>query len=368
MRTFCRCAPADTDSPSQFVRRAFWRDCRRPRCPYFRSELFHCRRKGGTECFAIPGENQDHAVFDNDLCAIVHPSGTATVLVALGASLKLKGPRGERTLPIEQFFVRPQQDVTRENVLHAGELIVEVRVPIGQRSEYVKLMQKQTFDWPLADAAVAFDLDSGSLRDPRVVLGAAAPVPWRAKAAENALAGKKLRRERSASTLQATALVHEAYLRLVDHTVPAQWDGRWHFFAAAAEAMRRILVENARRRGRLTDQVVRWSSLLLFSLPLFWLGLIAILLFSYVWPILPASHMRSVDAAEMSEGYVTSTSSRLPKTNCPQRRCSLYVRKSSVAARCASWFARSTSPSSARPSEAKMISTRRSASATSDTR
>jgi xanthine dehydrogenase YagS FAD-binding subunit len=88
----------------------------RPRCPYFRSELFHCRRKGGSECFAIAGENQDHAVFDNDLCAIVHPSGTATALVALRASLKLKGPRGERTLPIDQFFVRPGQDVTRENV------------------------------------------------------------------------------------------------------------------------------------------------------------------------------------------------------------------------------------------------------------
>jgi len=164
----------------------------RPRCPYFRSELFHCRKKGGSECFAIPGENQDHAVYDNDLCAIVHPSGTATALVALGAALKLKGPRGERTLPIEQFFVRPEQDVTRENVLQPGELIVEVRVPAGRRSGYVKLMQKQSFDWPLADAAVALDVEGGSVRDPRVVLGAAAPVPWRAFAVEKALAGKKL--------------------------------------------------------------------------------------------------------------------------------------------------------------------------------
>ena len=164
----------------------------RPRCPYFRSELFHCRRKGGSECFAIQGENQDHAVFDNDRCAIVHPSGTATALVALRASLKLKGPRGDRTLPIEQFFVRPEQDVTRENVLSPGELIVEVRVPTGRRSDYVKLMQKQSFDWPVADAAVSFDLDSGSVRDPRVVLGAAAPIPWRATGAERALAGAKL--------------------------------------------------------------------------------------------------------------------------------------------------------------------------------
>src|SRR5947207_10686579 len=66
-----------------------------------------------------------------------------------------------------------------------------------------------------------------------------------------ALAGRKMRQERADQTLQATALVHEAYLRLVDTTKIQCWDSRWHFFAAAAEAMRRILVDNARRRGRL---------------------------------------------------------------------------------------------------------------------
>jgi RNA polymerase sigma factor (TIGR02999 family) len=65
------------------------------------------------------------------------------------------------------------------------------------------------------------------------------------------LAKSKLRRERADHTLQATALVHEAYLRLVDQSHQPKWDGRWHFFAAAAEAMQRILVENARRRARL---------------------------------------------------------------------------------------------------------------------
>jgi len=192
----------------------------RPRCPYFRSELFHCRKKGGSECFAIPGENQDHAVFDNDLCAIVHPSGAATALVALGASLKLKGPRGERTLPLEQFFVRPGQDVLRENVLQPGELIVEVRVPTGRQSGYVKLMQKQTFDWPLADAASVLDLDGGTVREARVVLGAAAPVPWRASAVEKALVGKKLD---EASARDAARLAIEAATPLDKnrHKLPA---------------------------------------------------------------------------------------------------------------------------------------------------
>ena len=66
-----------------------------------------------------------------------------------------------------------------------------------------------------------------------------------------ALAGRKMQRERPDQTLQATALVHEAYLRLVDTTKIQLWESRWHFFAAAAESMRRILVDNARRRGRI---------------------------------------------------------------------------------------------------------------------
>ena len=65
------------------------------------------------------------------------------------------------------------------------------------------------------------------------------------------LARQKMGQERAGHTLQATALVHEAYLRLVDGNTAKSWDGRWHFFAAAAEAMRRILVEQARRRGRI---------------------------------------------------------------------------------------------------------------------
>ena len=182
----------------------------RPRCWYFRREDFHCRRKGGTECFALDGQNEMHAVFDNDLCAIVHPSATATALTALGASLLLKGPGGERTLAMEDFFVRPETDVTRENVLRPGELIVEVRVPSGRASGYVKLMEKQSFDWPLAEAAVTVG------DEPRVVLGAAAPVPWRAKAAEALIRGKRVDEALAAQAAEAAVrdakpLQHNGY-------------------------------------------------------------------------------------------------------------------------------------------------------------
>ena len=169
----------------------------RPRCWYFRKEDFHCRRKGGDTCFALDGQNEIHAVFDNDLCAIVHPSGTATALSALSASLVLKGPAGERTVGIDAFFVTPETDVHRENVLRPGELIVEVRVPTGRRAGYVKLMEKQSFDWPLAEAAVSLG------DDPRVVLGAAAPVPWRVKGAEQLLKGRQIDEALAAAVAKA---------------------------------------------------------------------------------------------------------------------------------------------------------------------
>ncbi|MGZ3406435.1 MAG: FAD binding domain-containing protein, partial [Polyangia bacterium] len=85
----------------------------RPRCWYFRSADFHCRKKGGSVCYAQHGENQFHAIVGNTTCAIVHPSTIATALVAYGAIVKLKGKKGERTLPLEQFFAPPEKDVTR---------------------------------------------------------------------------------------------------------------------------------------------------------------------------------------------------------------------------------------------------------------
>ena len=172
----------------------------RPRCWYFRREDFHCRKKGGSECFAIGGQNEMHAVFDNELCAIVHPSATATALTALSASLVLKGSSGERTVGIDDFFLPPEADVLRENVLRPGELIVEIRVPAGAATAYVKLMEKQSFDWPLAEAAVRIGQDA------RVVLGAAAPVPWRESKAEALVRGQSRIDEALAAQAAAAAV------------------------------------------------------------------------------------------------------------------------------------------------------------------
>jgi xanthine dehydrogenase YagS FAD-binding subunit len=169
--------------------------CQRPRCWYYRNEEFSCLKKGGSMCFAQLGENQFHAIFSNNICAIVHPSATAVALVALGARLKIADSRAERTIDVEKFFITPEQEITRENVLKPGEIITEIivpKLPPGSRSFYLKQKEKQSFDWPLADVAVVVETAGGVCKRARIVLGAAAPVPWRAEAAERAIIGKKI--------------------------------------------------------------------------------------------------------------------------------------------------------------------------------
>ena len=183
----------------------------RPRCWYFRSADFHCRKKGGSICYAQQGENQFHSIMANHLCAIVHPSTIATALVAYGASVKLRGQKGERTLPLEQFFALPDKDVTRENVLHPDELIVEVRVPATgptTRAAYHKQVEKESFDWPMADVAVVLEMNGRTCKRASVVLGAAAPVPWRARSSEAILAGRVV--DEHAAEAAANASMHGA--------------------------------------------------------------------------------------------------------------------------------------------------------------
>lgn len=167
----------------------------RPRCWYFRSEAFACRRKGGTHCFAIDGENAYHAIFDNGLCAIVHPSATATALVALGATLAVTGPGGPREVGLESIFVGPSADIMHEHRLAATDVITEVRVPEpspGAASAYGKLGEKESFDWPLAEVACVIERAGGRCKKASVILGAAAPTPHRAREAEAVLTGQAL--------------------------------------------------------------------------------------------------------------------------------------------------------------------------------
>jgi xanthine dehydrogenase YagS FAD-binding subunit len=167
----------------------------RPRCWYFRQEAFPCLKKGGTVCFALAGENQYHAIFHNSVSAIVHPSSTATPLVALGATIALTGPKGDRPVKLEDFFVLPEKNIKRENSLGDGELLTAIRVPApaaGTKMAYGKEGEKESFDWPIAEVAVVLEMNGSTCKRASIVLGAAAPIPYRAVAAEKALAGKPI--------------------------------------------------------------------------------------------------------------------------------------------------------------------------------
>jgi xanthine dehydrogenase YagS FAD-binding subunit len=167
----------------------------RPRCWYFRSSDFNCRKKGGEVCFAQAGENQLHALIGNHTCAAIHPSTPATALLAYGARLELTSASGAREVPIEEFFTTPEVDVTRENQLRPGELLTQVLLPApaaGARAAYLRQGEKEASDWPIADVAVVLELSGRTCGRATVALGAIAPVPWRARGAEAQLAGKTI--------------------------------------------------------------------------------------------------------------------------------------------------------------------------------
>lgn len=162
----------------------------RPRCWYFRSPDLRCLKKGGPRCLAQAGDHRHHAVFENGRCAAVHPSALAVALVALGARIETTSRAGRRELALEELFVHADADPTREHALGEGELLTGVRVPPARRSAYLKQGEKDSFDWPIVDVAVALQLDGDRCARASIVLGHVAHLPWRARAAEAALAGK----------------------------------------------------------------------------------------------------------------------------------------------------------------------------------
>jgi xanthine dehydrogenase YagS FAD-binding subunit len=167
--------------------------CARPPCWYFAHEGFPCVKRGdGDGCPAKEGENEHHAILATDgPCVAVHASSAAPALIVYGASVRVAGPGGAREIPLEQFFTLPKADVKRENVLAPNEIVTHVILGKGSpRSAAVVVRHKASHDWPTALAAAALEMEGGTCRSARICLGAVAPVPWRAKASEAALAGK----------------------------------------------------------------------------------------------------------------------------------------------------------------------------------
>ncbi|HJU27863.1 MAG TPA: FAD binding domain-containing protein [Candidatus Binataceae bacterium] len=167
----------------------------RPRCWYFRNPDVQCLKKGGMQCYAIGGLNRYHAILGGGPSFIVHPSNLAPALIAYGATVRLRSSSGERIVELEQFFILPKTDVTHENIMRAGEILTSIELPAppaGAHGAYLEAREKQSFDWPLASATAVLAVSSGVVREARIVMGAVAPIPWRAPEAEKILTGARL--------------------------------------------------------------------------------------------------------------------------------------------------------------------------------
>jgi len=168
--------------------------CQRPRCWYYRGD-FNCFRKGGTECFALNGENKHHCIFGGAGCVVVHPSDSAPALMSLKAQIKIASLKGERTVSLEDFFIGPDKDIQRENILKPNEIITEILIPEPSpdtRSIYLKRMERKVWDFAIVSIAAALNFKGNNCSKARLVLGGVAPIPWRLKRVEDYLAGKRI--------------------------------------------------------------------------------------------------------------------------------------------------------------------------------
>ncbi len=165
--------------------------CQRPRCWYFRGE-FHCLRKGGDACYAVEGENKYHCIIGGGPCFIVHPSDTAVALLALDASLTVFSGKKSHQIPLKEFFVLPEKLVTRENILKPGEIVTEILVPdvpAGTRSGYLKLKERDVWDFATVSAAAVLQVQQNVVKAAWVTLGGVAPIPWWEKQVSSQLIG-----------------------------------------------------------------------------------------------------------------------------------------------------------------------------------
>jgi len=187
--------------------------CQRNRCWYFRDEQTVCLLKGGKKCFALDGENRYHAIFtQGHPCVIVNPSTLAPVLIAMNATASVVGPKGTRQVKLADFFHAPKSAGEREHVLAPNEIVHDVRIPPVDDSltEFPKngsyeVRHKQSYDWPLAQAAVAFRMKDGKATGVRIVLGHVAPTPIVAAQAAQAVEGQSITEETAGKAGQLAA-------------------------------------------------------------------------------------------------------------------------------------------------------------------
>jgi xanthine dehydrogenase YagS FAD-binding subunit len=193
------------------------------RCWYYRGG-WTCYRAGGNICYADTptAVNREHAIFDADRCVAVNPSDTAPALVALDAQMVIRGPKGERVVPAEEYWIGPGIDITRMNVLAPTELLVAIRIPAtmaGAQFYFEKVRDRQVWDFPLVNVAAAIKANGATIGEARLVVNAVAATPKRLKNVEAFVAGKP-RNEDTAKAAGELAVQGAQTLRHNAYKVP----------------------------------------------------------------------------------------------------------------------------------------------------
>ncbi|WP_431904642.1 FAD binding domain-containing protein [Amycolatopsis thermoflava] len=205
----------------------------RTRCTYFRDVTANCnKRSPGSGCAALQGINRSHAILGtSDQCVATHPSDVAVAFTALDATVRLLGPDGERTVAFGDFLLPPGTTPDREHALRPGELITAIDIPPHPRplrSGYLKVRDRQSYEFALTSAAVALHIQGGVVRAAKIAAGGVGTVPWRLPAVEQRLIGKRPSGELWAQVAAVAAdgarpLEHNAFkVELLKRTVERQ--------------------------------------------------------------------------------------------------------------------------------------------------
>ncbi len=193
------------------------------RCWYYRGG-WTCYRAGGNICYADTptAVNREHAIFDADRCVAVNPSDTAPALVALDAQMVIRGPKGERVVAAEDYWIGPGLDITRMTVLQPGELLVAIRIPAtmaGAQFYFEKVRDRAVWDFPLVNVAAAIKASGATISEARLVVNAVAATPKRLRRVEAFVVGKP-RTEETAKAAGDLAVEGAQTLRHNGYKVP----------------------------------------------------------------------------------------------------------------------------------------------------
>ena len=189
--------------------------CQRPRCWYYRHPGFPCYKKGGVHCYGVNGYNRNLAILGHGASVMVHPSDMAPALIAMDARLESFGPRGRRTMALEDFFAGPNEQQMQEHMLERGEIVTGVFVskpPSDARSVFLKAQDRTGEDFALASVAASASVSGGAVTRAKVILGGVAPVPYRSQKAEEYLVGQAVKEVESSKAAEL-ALCHARPLR-----------------------------------------------------------------------------------------------------------------------------------------------------------